>query len=322
MAQGKIRELIAPTSAVCHNTSELEVVMLCPYCGYLMSALDKDCPRCHGKGNPSPVIPPQLPAQLNQPSANSSQPQFSGGNGIASMVLGIIGIFAWFIPVAGLPVTITGVILGIKSREPVNRGMSTAGIVLSIIGLVLTVANMSIGAYMGATGQHPIANSFVSPGQPSASGQGSAAAINGSAYQVTPATGWQQIGNNAASGVELMLASPAVDGFAPNLNVVVVPATPGETLENDKAQMAVMFPKMFTNYAQVGQGDITVGGLPAFYNTSTSDSGTPPQRLWTHQVFVLKNNQAYTFTCSTLDSNHSDQEGVFQSMIQSVRWTK
>jgi hypothetical protein len=29
---------------------------------------------------------------------------------------------------------------------------------LNIIGLVLTIINASIGAYMGATGQHPLIN--------------------------------------------------------------------------------------------------------------------------------------------------------------------
>lgn len=37
--------------------------------------------------------------------------------------------------------------------------MATAGIVLSIIGLVLTVINGAWGAYLGMTGQHTLINS-------------------------------------------------------------------------------------------------------------------------------------------------------------------
>ena len=83
-----------------------------------------------------------------------------GGNGkaVASLALGILGFFAWFIPLFGLPITITGLVLGIKGLKSSNRGMAIAGIVLNIIGLVLTIINASIGAYMGATGQHPLIN--------------------------------------------------------------------------------------------------------------------------------------------------------------------
>jgi hypothetical protein len=44
-------------------------------------------------------------------------------------------------------------VLGFKSLSGPRRGMATAGIVLCIIGLVLTTANAAIGAYLGATGQ-------------------------------------------------------------------------------------------------------------------------------------------------------------------------
>lgn len=65
---------------------------------------------------------------------------------VASLVLGIISLIAWIIPLIGAPVSIIGLVLGVKKKY-------TAGIVLNVIGLVLTVANAAIGAYMGATGQ-------------------------------------------------------------------------------------------------------------------------------------------------------------------------
>ena len=62
-----------------------------------------------------------------------------------SLVLGICSLIAWFIPLLGFPVSIIGLILGIKDKY-------TAGIVLNVIGLALTVGNSAIGAFMGANG--------------------------------------------------------------------------------------------------------------------------------------------------------------------------
>ena len=76
-----------------------------------------------------------------------------GGKAIASLCLGLFGLIAWFLPIIGFPVTITGLVLGIKSLNGPRKGMATAGIVLCIIGLVLSTANAAIGAYLGATGQ-------------------------------------------------------------------------------------------------------------------------------------------------------------------------
>ncbi|HJO93968.1 MAG TPA: DUF4190 domain-containing protein [Victivallales bacterium] len=77
-----------------------------------------------------------------------------GGKAIASLVLGIIGIIAWLIPLFGLPITIVGLVLGCKGRKSAKKGIATSGIVLSIIGLVLTIMNASIGAYIVLTTQH------------------------------------------------------------------------------------------------------------------------------------------------------------------------
>lgn len=84
--------------------------------------------------------------------------QPGSGKAIASLVLGIIGMIAWFIPLFGAPITIVGLILGMRGLNSEGRGMAMTGMILSIIGLVLTIINASIGAYLGATGQHPLLN--------------------------------------------------------------------------------------------------------------------------------------------------------------------
>ncbi|NBQ40842.1 MAG: hypothetical protein EBU34_13980 [Alphaproteobacteria bacterium] len=79
--------------------------------------------------------------------------QAGGGKAVTSLVLGIVGMLAWLLPIIGLPVTITGLVFGVRSLNSANKGMAIAGLTLSIIGIVLSIINASIGAYMGATGQ-------------------------------------------------------------------------------------------------------------------------------------------------------------------------
>jgi hypothetical protein len=74
------------------------------------------------------------------------------GKATASLVLGVIGMFAWLIPLFGLPVNIVGLVFGVKGRGSEKPKFATAGIVLTIIGLVACVINASIGAFMGANG--------------------------------------------------------------------------------------------------------------------------------------------------------------------------
>jgi Domain of unknown function (DUF4190) len=78
------------------------------------------------------------------------------GKATASLVLGILGLIGWCLPIFGLPMTIVGLVLGIKGQNSSNHGSAVAGIVLNIIGLALSVVNAAIGAYLGATGQHPL----------------------------------------------------------------------------------------------------------------------------------------------------------------------
>ena len=97
-----------------------------------------------------PMIQPSAP--VPNPYGSAPSPA-GGGKAIWSLCLGLFGLLAWFLPIIGLPTNITGLVLGIKSVNGPRRGMATAGIVLCIIGLVASIANAAIGAYLGATGQ-------------------------------------------------------------------------------------------------------------------------------------------------------------------------
>jgi len=71
----------------------------------------------------------------------------------ASLILGIIGLIGFLVPVIGVPITIVGLVLGVKGYKSSKKGLATAGIVLCIIGMFTTVAIVSIGVYSGVTSE-------------------------------------------------------------------------------------------------------------------------------------------------------------------------
>lgn len=77
------------------------------------------------------------------------EPQQNGGKGmaIASMILGIVSIVlscVWYISV---PAAIVGIVLGVMHNKKSGKcGMTTAGIVCSAIGLVLTIVLIVLAA--------------------------------------------------------------------------------------------------------------------------------------------------------------------------------
>ena len=75
------------------------------------------------------------------------------GKATTSLVLGIISMVTWLLPLVGYPVSIIGLVMGFYGIKSEKKSKGTAGLILSIIGLVICVANSAIGAYMGATGQ-------------------------------------------------------------------------------------------------------------------------------------------------------------------------
>ncbi len=101
-----------------------------------------------GAGDIEPMNNPYEP-----PRSPLEEVDGTGGKATASLVLGLISIITWIIPLIGLPTTITGLVLGIKGLGPQRRGKAIAGIVLSVIFLVITVLNAALGAYMAANGR-------------------------------------------------------------------------------------------------------------------------------------------------------------------------
>ncbi|HMV28898.1 MAG TPA: hypothetical protein PKJ84_02005 [Anaerolineales bacterium] len=95
----------------------------------------------------------------SQPFNSSPAPApASGGNervmAIASLVIGVINLCAWFLPICGAPLGIIGIVLGIFGmKDPSQKTLAIIGIALSAIGLLAACINGAVGAYMGVTGQ-------------------------------------------------------------------------------------------------------------------------------------------------------------------------
>ncbi len=68
---------------------------------------------------------------------------------IAGFVLGIVSLFASFIPLFGLPCSIVGIVMGSKGMKSSKKTLATIGLVLSIIGIIATIAWMIIGGIAG-----------------------------------------------------------------------------------------------------------------------------------------------------------------------------
>jgi hypothetical protein len=75
-----------------------------------------------------------------------------GGLAIGSLILGVASLCAWFFPICGFPVSIVGIILGALSLGSSRRGIAIAGLILAIVGLLLSLANAAFGAIVGLSG--------------------------------------------------------------------------------------------------------------------------------------------------------------------------
>ena len=67
----------------------------------------------------------------------------------ASLILGLVSIVTWLFPIAGYITTILAIVFATKGRHSEKKGMATAGLVLGIIFLVVTLLNSILGAVLG-----------------------------------------------------------------------------------------------------------------------------------------------------------------------------
>ena len=68
---------------------------------------------------------------------------------VVSLILGLVSIVTWLFPIAGYITTILAIVFATKGRHSEKKGMATAGLVLGIIFLVVTLRNSILGAVLG-----------------------------------------------------------------------------------------------------------------------------------------------------------------------------
>jgi len=111
--------------------------MSCPGCGRaLINTESGCCPSCGTR----------IATQQNPYSAGGAPK--GDGRAVASLVLGLVGLIAWFLPIIGVPVTVSGLVLGILSLNGPKRTFAIVGLVLCIIGLIASMVNGALGAYL------------------------------------------------------------------------------------------------------------------------------------------------------------------------------
>jgi hypothetical protein len=116
----------------------------CSNCGTRIDEEMKFCPKCGISAIAEPNMqsePVEDNSQLltvlpvNEISVSDKNVQ-----AITSLVLGIVGLLSLlFEPLVALPVTIIGLITGVIGQKSTKKNMATAGLILSIIGLVVTI---------------------------------------------------------------------------------------------------------------------------------------------------------------------------------------
>ena len=83
----------------------------------------------------APSGPPQTPGYYS----NAQQsPQNATDHSVSALVMGIVSVVLW-IPLISVPLGICGIVAGSKSLNSAGHGKAMAGMILSIIGLIVNV---------------------------------------------------------------------------------------------------------------------------------------------------------------------------------------
>ena len=108
--------------------------MFCKNCGKELPEGTKICDEC------GTSVGQQTPVKL---------PSSSKGTGC--LILGIIGLFAWFIPIIGYAISIPGLVMSIKEMKNGNKQTKVVlGLVFCALCLVASLINSILGVLINA----------------------------------------------------------------------------------------------------------------------------------------------------------------------------
>ena len=118
----------------------------CVYCGYRLNKML--CPECHNKVEETDLICRNCGYNLGQNNMDNSVNKNRNSYALVGMILGLCSIIAWIIPLLGYPCTIIGIIFSACGIGAEKKSFAIAGLVLSIIFLILTLINSFLGMLM------------------------------------------------------------------------------------------------------------------------------------------------------------------------------
>lgn len=126
--------------------------MYCPNCGKQCSDNVKFCDGCGAALTHASPQPNTDTYPVNNPPAVYNAPHSGKGEAIAGMVLGIVSFFG-----GGLITAIVGLALACSAKKKgYNRGMRTAGFVLSLIALIFSIIILIIVIIVACSVAHPV----------------------------------------------------------------------------------------------------------------------------------------------------------------------
>jgi hypothetical protein len=115
---------------------------------------------------------------------------------------------------------------------------------------------------MNTTKAVSVALVMLSVGALGAADAGAAPFKSKKGYSVQPPAGWT-VNKSGAMGSDVIFATKARGGFAPNFNVVVQPLPRGATLAQIKQQSGELMKRSLSGFKMIGQSYTTVAGTRA-----------------------------------------------------------
>ena len=120
---------------------------VCTNCGFKKGKGNSYCPTCGVSILPEQDICINCGKKLTEETPVINNENFVDYEKKArnSLIFGLIGLIAWFIPLFGYPIGILALVNGLKGLKGINKVLAIAGIILSCICLILSLCNSIAG---------------------------------------------------------------------------------------------------------------------------------------------------------------------------------
>jgi len=131
-----------------------------------------------GSGSAPYGSPPANQPGYGQPAPGGPAGSPKNGLGVAALVLGILALLTSFTVLGGVLFGLLAIVLGLVGRgrakrgEATNGGMALAGVILGVLGLLISVALIALGAsFLNSDSGRELQDCIESAGQDQAAAQ-------------------------------------------------------------------------------------------------------------------------------------------------------